>query len=164
MIFKFSLMGVALSLFILSVSSSEEELTQGLGFAVGYISGVGMSYKVHTPGKFCLQFTAGVWKTKKKLSYDLGFLLQRTLHRTEIIRFYVLSGVGYFRQRERRWDENLKRKLWKNNRALNTGFGLGIEVVKSSRIGVAVDGEFTYFTKNDEILFLPEAALHYYFK
>lgn len=164
MIFKFCLMGVVLSLLPLSTSYSEDKLTQGLGFAAGYISGAGMSYKVHTPSRLCLQFTGGVWKTKKRLNYDLGFLLQRTLHRTGIIRFYILTGGGYFRQREKKWDKDLSKNRWKDHQDLNTGFGLGIEVVKSSRIGVAIDGEFTYFTKRDEILFLPEAALHYYFK
>jgi len=162
--FKYSLMGVVLSFLLYSTSYSEEELSQGLGFAAGYISGLGISYKVHTPGKLCLQFTGGVWKTKKKLSYDLGFLLQRTLHRTENIRFYILTGVGYFHRREKKWDEGLKKNRWEDHTDLNTGFGLGIEVIRYSRIGVGIDGEFTYFPDDDQILFLPEVALHYYFK
>lgn len=132
--FKYSLMGVVLSLLLFFTSHSEEELKQGLGFAAGYISAVGISYKVHTPGKLCLQFTGGVWKTKKKLSYDLGLLLQRTLHRTEVIRFYILTGVGYFHQREKKWDEGLRKDYWKGHRDLNTKSTLKVRVSQPTPI------------------------------
>ncbi len=164
MIFKYSVIGVVLSFLFFSISRSEEELKEGLGFAVGYISGVGISYKVHTPANLCLQFTGGIWKTKKKLNYNFGFLLQRTLHRTEYIRFYILTGVGYFHRREKKSDEEKKRYRWKDHRDLNTGFGLGIEVIRKARIGVGIDGEFTYFTTKEEVFFLPQVALHYYFR
>jgi len=75
-----------------------------------------------------------------------------------------LTGVGYFHRREKKWDEGLKKNRWEDHTDLNTGFGLGIEVIRYSRIGVGIDGEFTYFSDDDHILFLPEVALHYYFK
>jgi len=64
--FKYSLMGVVLSFLLYSTSYSEEELSQGLGFAAGYISGLGISYKVHTPGKLCLQFTGGAKQRREE--------------------------------------------------------------------------------------------------
>jgi len=163
---------------------------KGLGFAAGAISGLGLSYKQHLPNLYVPQVAFGVLKYEDELDINLGFALQRTFHATDLVRFYGITGLSFFWERDE-WDEWVYDRMGgsehlgkakETERKFNTGIGIGIEVLLWKRIGVAVDGEYTVmFRSRDfsspnpesyyggttgdetEIRFLPQIAAHYYF-
>ena len=162
---------------------------KGLGFAAGAISGIGLSYKQHLPNLFVPQVAFGVLKYENEFDINLGLALQRTFHATDLVRFYGITGLAFFWERNE-WDEWVHDgytservgKAKETDRRINTGIGIGIEVLLWKRIGIAVDGEYTViFRSTDfsspnpdayygdqtgdktEVRFFPQVAAHYYF-
>lgn len=163
---------------------------KGLGFAAGAISGIGLSYKQHLPNLFVPQVAFGVLKYENEFDINLGLALQRTFHATDLVRFYGITGLALFWERNE-WDEWVYDRMGggeyigkskETDRRINTGIGIGIEVLLWKRIGLAVDGEYTViFRSTDfsspnpdsyygdqtgdktEVRFYPQAAAHYYF-
>jgi hypothetical protein len=172
---------------------------RGLGFAAGAISGVGLSYK-HYLDRYVTQGTFGLRKTQSEFDVDAGVVLQRTLHTTLLsgeplkigglslrTRFYGVTGLGYFRERNE-WKEYDYRVRPENPPLLgihrevrttyHTGLGVGMEFIIFQRVGIAIDGAYTFSFKSIdttpppqpiyeeeglEIQFLPQVAAHYYF-
>ncbi|MBI4530494.1 MAG: hypothetical protein HY709_03140 [Candidatus Latescibacteria bacterium] len=171
---------------------------QGLGFAAGAISGIGLSYKHYLDDRYVTQGTFGLRKTQSEFDVDAGFVLQRTLHTTLLsgksleigglslrTRFYGVTGLGYFRERNE-WKEydygRPEPQLLVIHREVrttyHTGLGIGMEFIIFQRVGIAIDGAYTFSFKSVnmtayprynngeeglEIQFLPQIAAHYYF-
>jgi hypothetical protein len=176
---------------------------RGLGFAAGEISGFGLSYKQHL-NHYVTQGTFGLKKNESEFDVNAGFMIQRTFHTTVLTgdslkiaglvlrtRFYAVTGLGYFRER-REWKEydyqvrpdpnppllGIHREVRTSYR---TGAGIGMEFIVYRRVGIAIDGEYTFSFKSVditgpnqpgqmyngeeglEIEFLPQIAAHYYF-
>ena len=161
---------------------------KGLGFAAGAMSGIGLSYKQHLPNLYVPQVAFGILKYEEDFNVNVGLALQRTFHATDLVRFYAITGLSLFWDREE-WDEYVYDRMGGRERVgkrretetrYNTGIGIGVEVLLWKRIGVAVDGEYTFTFKSSEISspnpdyedrtedtteirFLPQVAAHYYF-
>jgi hypothetical protein len=125
--------------------------------AVGAISGSGLSYIFHSDGPWSYQITGGVWKQKEDTDYNAGLLVRRTLEESRNTRFYALVGGALYEGREEKQGGTEVRTHW------NTGFGVGVQFFLWNRVGVSVDGDFTFLLNDESIFFLPQVAAQYHF-
>jgi hypothetical protein len=135
---------------------------QGVGFAAGAMSGSGLSYIYHSDGPWSFQGTGGIWKTSGRLDYDFGVMLRRTLSETRRSRLYLCSGLALYESRRDATDDT-GRSITEVNTHWNTGLGVGVQFFLWDRVGVSLDGDFTFFLNDDQILFLPQGAFQYHF-
>jgi opacity protein-like surface antigen len=135
---------------------------QGIGFAAGAMSGSGLSYIYHSDGPWSFQGTGGVWKRPEKLNYNIGVMLRRTLNETRRTRLYLCTGLALYESRHDVMDA-AGRKITEVDTHWNTGFGVGVQFFLWDRVGVSLDGDFTFFLNDDQILFLPQGAFQYHF-
>lgn len=137
----------------LSRAESMGRSVYGLGFAAGYSSGVGISFRSHLPSKSSLQGVFGIIKTSSTLYMSIGAEYQYDLVRGNQTRFFAVGSTGYF---YRGSDRN------EVNGPFRVGAGIGAEFNLREAIHLTVAGQFVY-ASNHTVLPLPQVALHYYF-
>lgn len=125
----------------------------GLGFAAGYASGVGISFRSHLPSKSSVQGIFGIIKTPSTLYMSIGGEYQYDLVRGNATRFFAVGSTGYF-----------YRGSGSNqvNGPFRIGAGIGAEFNLHEAIHLTLEGQFVY-ASNNTILPLPQLAIHYYF-
>lgn len=125
----------------------------GLGFAAGYASGVGISFRSHLPSKSSVQGIFGIIKTPSTLYMSIGGEYQYDLVRGNATRFFAVGSTGYF-----------YRGSGSNqvNGPFRVGAGIGAEFNLHEAIHLTLEGQFVY-ASNNTILPLPQLAIHYYF-
>lgn len=125
----------------------------GLGFAAGYASGVGISFRSHLPSKSSVQGIFGIIKTPSTLYMSIGAEYQYDLVRGNATRFFAVGSSGYF-----------YRGSGANqvNGPFRVGAGIGAEFNLHEAIHLTLEGQFVY-ASNNTILPLPQVAVHYYF-
>jgi hypothetical protein len=131
-----------------------EQAVFGLGFATGYVSGFGLSFRHHLAAPFSYQLVGGIIKIDEKLYYNIGSELQYDLSRGETTRFYACGGMGYFYSGE------------SGNNDLDgpfrAGLGIGVEKSRIEAFSFSADLMFSYFS-DGTVLPLPQVGVHYYF-
>ena len=137
----------------LSNAKSMNESVFGLGGAVGWNSGIGISFRAHLPSKTSFQGVFGIINASGKLSMTVGTEYQYDLVRGNTTRFYAAAGVGYF------YSGTSSNEL---SAPVRIGGGLGGEFNIRESIHVSVGGMFVFFSDGD-VLPLPQIAAHYYF-
>lgn len=137
----------------LSRAESMGRSVYGLGFAAGYASGVGISFRSHLPSKSSVQGVFGIIKTSSTLYMSLGAEYQYDLVRGNQTRFFAVGSTGYF---YRGSDRN------EVNGPFRIGAGIGAEFNLREAIHVTLAGQFVY-ASNHTVLPLPQLAIHYYF-
>jgi len=125
----------------------------GLGFAAGWASGIGISFRSHFPTKSSLQGVFGIIKTADKMSLSVGAEYQYDLARGNASRFYFAGGAGYFYQGVDRNEVSGPARL---------GLGVGGEFQLQEGLHFSLAGLFTFFS-DGRVIPLPQVALHYYF-
>lgn len=125
----------------------------GLGFAAGFGTGLGVSFRHHFPSEFSYQLVGGIIKVDGKLTYDVGAEAHIDLVRGEMTRFFALGGLGYYYSGDSG-----------NNLAgpFRVAIGTGGEFSTSRKVHVTLEGMFTFFS-DGTILPLPQFSVHYYF-
>lgn len=126
----------------------------GLGFAVGFGTGLGVSFRHHFPSELSYQIVGGIIKVDTKLQYDLGAEAQYDLIRGGKTRFFVAGGFGYFYSGES-GSNNLSGPF-------RIALGVGGEFSNIRMVHITLEGMFTYFSDGN-ILPLPQVSAHYYF-
>ena len=125
----------------------------GLGFAAGFSSGVGFSFRSHLPSKSSVQGVFGIIKTQSTLYMSIGGEYQYDLVRGNLTRFFAVGSTGYFYRGNGRNEVNGPFRL---------GAGIGAEFNLRESIHLTLEGQFVY-ASNNTVLPLPQVAIHYYF-
>ena len=79
------------------------------------------------------------------------------------LRIYTGGGAGYFYHKERQGENPDGSTRWTTSTHWNYGFGVGVEWLQGGRLSFQVDGNFTYQGDSEDIIFLPQLGVFYYF-
>jgi len=176
---KLSIILASSCIFLLAVTASgaglndpdQPKFLQGLGFAAGHYSGVGMSYKLVYNSKYAVQATFGYYSD---VDYGdrwamPGVEFQYHISRNENTSFYLSTGISYEYYRSEYyywyefdvddWDYETKYdidKIW------TTGLGFGFEALVFERISVTVES-ILYYRDNERASIMVQGGIHYYF-
>jgi hypothetical protein len=126
-----------------------------LGFAGGFSSGMGLSYRQYLNENLLAQGTFAILKTTDNFFYNIGGEVQLNLNFEKFTRFYVWTASAYFFND----DNNGKNKI---KGPFRLGTGIGVEIFYYDRLGINLEGGFMYFS-DGQILILPQAGFYYYF-
>jgi hypothetical protein len=125
----------------------------GLGFAAGWGSGVGISFRSHLPSKVSAQGVFGIIKTSDKLYLSLGGELQYDLVRGNATRVFGAGALSYF------YNGSGSNEV---SGPFRIGAGVGGEFQIQQALHVTVEGLFVFFS-DGRVIPLPQIAAHYYF-
>jgi hypothetical protein len=141
---------------------TDDPLYEAIGLHAGKIGGVGLSLKF--PFKWWLygQATGGVWHTADNKRHNFGFMGQYILRQDANVRVFVAAGFGYF-YHKKRVEVMDGPDRFQINDSWNKGFGVGVEMLRSERIAVQIEGDFTHEGDDGTIMFFPQVGLYYYF-
>ena len=126
-----------------------------LGFAGGFSSGMGLSYRQYLNENFLGQGTFAILKTTDNFFYNIGGEAQLNLNYEKFTRFYAWMATAYFFNNDNHGKNKIKGPY-------RLGAGIGVEVFYYDRLGINLEGGFMYFS-DGQILILPQAGFYYYF-
>ena len=146
------------------------DFLQGLGFAAGHYSGVGMSYKLIYKGKLGAQITGGYYSDGDGDRWGMpGLELQYYLARNRKTSFYISTGVSfeYNRNEYYYWypegeDDGYEEQNVEIDEIWTTGIGMGMEALLLEGISVCVE-PIMYYRDNGRASVMVQGAIHYYF-
>ncbi len=120
---------------------ADDPLLDGVGLHAGKIGGVGLSFKFPLQWWLYGQATGGIWHTADNKQHNAGFEVQYLLRQDRALRLFVAGGIGYFYHQDRQTvfggdDLVDTRHSW------NTGFGVGVEMLRGERLSVQVEARF----------------------
>ena len=125
----------------------------GLGFAAGWASGLGVSFRAHLPSNSSVQGVFGIIKTSDKLALCLGGEYQYDLVRSNASRYFVASAMSYFYH---------GKYFNEVDGPFRVGAGIGGEFQLQQSLHITVEGMFVFFS-DGRVIPLPQIAAHYYF-
>ena len=134
--------------------TSPDRSVFGIGIAVGPVSGIGLSFRHHLPGRFSYQITGGIIKVDEELHYAVGLELQFDLIRKETDRIFIVAAGGYYHSGKS--EENSLEG------PARLGLGVGGEVYLGAGFHGTGEILFCYFSDGN-VLPLPQIGFHYYF-
>ena len=126
----------------------------GIGIAAGPVSGIGLSFRHHLPGRFSYQVTGGIIKVDDKLSYAIGGEAQFDFTRRPSERFFLVLAAGYYHS-----GKSGDNELAGPGRV---GLGVGGELSLGGPVHASGEVLFSYFSDGN-VLPLPQIGIHYYF-
>jgi len=150
---KYLLIIILIVIMSLSLFAKDKELSNGLGFAAGFISGSGFSYK-HDFGKTAYQITLGVLATNEK-NYDncADYKEENSLIYDEYYTPDTTSTFDYSCDKNHIWGNIGFQYLYKLHRAKNSSFYLL----------TGVSGYFTSATSdNQKYKYVIDDSTHYH--
>jgi hypothetical protein len=127
----------------------------GLGFSVGFASGIGVTFRHHFPGKVSWEATGGVIKVDEKVNYSFGGELQLDLDRGTGGRFFASVAGGYYYSAPKGGNNTMAGPG-------RLGVGIGGELPIGGGFHMSGKLLFTWFS-DGTILPLPGAGVAYYF-
>ena len=157
---------------------------QGIGFAAGATTGVGISYRRHLANKFGYQVTGILFGSSTSFFGSAGINVLRTLHKTKKTRFLAIAGVSTFYSADNQidWEKCRVAKptdyedpnfdpcagvdpTWQHDLTVNLGIGIGMEFMVSENIGLALELPFVISVSSEDfsVYPIPNASLIYYF-
>ncbi|MHB8079289.1 MAG: hypothetical protein ACYDIE_08550 [Candidatus Krumholzibacteriia bacterium] len=141
---------------------TDDPLLDGVGLHAGKIGGVGLSFKFPLRWWLYGQATGGIWHTADNKRHNAGFEVQYLLRQDRTLRLFVAGGLGYFYHQERQavlgGDD-----LVTTRHSLNTGFGIGAEMLRSERFSVQVEADFTHEGRDGSVTVFPQVGAYFYF-
>jgi hypothetical protein len=139
----------------------DDPMQGGIGLHAGKIGGTGLAFK--WPLKWFLQFqvAGGIWRSSTTRWGNIGFELQYILRQDPKLRLYLLTGLGFYNDQDRKRNE-AGQEYWANDKQWNTGFGVGAERLLGERFAFKLDVDFTYGDKDESITVWPQAGLLFY--
>ncbi len=141
----------------------DDPMQGAIGAHVGKIGGVGLAYKYPPVWWLNLQVAGAIWHTQDDKRHNLGFMLQYILRQDDRLRIYTGGGAAYFYHKERNGENPDGSDAWTTATHWNGGFGVGVEWLQGGRLSFQLDGNFTYEGDKEQIIFLPQAGVFYYF-
>jgi opacity protein-like surface antigen len=141
---------------------TDDPLKESLGLHAGKIGGVGLAYKYPIRWWFYLQLAGGIWHTSDDKRHNVGGELQYVLRQDDRLRLFAAVGAGYFYHKEYEDGPGDTRTASVKDH-WNTGFGIGVEYLKTDRIALQLEGDFTHEGDDDDVIFLPQVAVFLYF-
>ncbi len=146
-----------------SATSEKTSVTEnifGFGLNANLATGLGFSFRHHLPLPLAYMVSGFAWKTGGGVFWDLGFQTELDLFVQEKTRFYGAAGFSYF------YTDNSSDAVVHDtyNGPTRIGAGVGIELGMGSTIGLAFNLMLTSFQPTGELLPLPSASVHYYFR
>lgn len=153
---------------------NQPKFLQGLGFAAGHYTGVGMSYKLVYNSKYAAQITFGYYSDNSDDWGDRwampGFELQYHLSRSKWTSFYISTGISYEYYRSEYWhyvyeediDEYSYEEQYDIDKIWTTGIGFGFELLAFDRISFTIES-ILYYRDNEQASIMVQGGLHYYF-
>jgi len=147
---------------------NQPKFLQGLGFAAGHYSGVGMSYKLVYNSKYAVQATFGYysdpdWGDRWSMP---GLEFQYHLSRHKFTSFYLSTGISYEYYRSEyyywygeEWDYEPEYQI---DKTWTTGIGFGFEALLFERISFTAES-ILYYRDNERASIMVQGGLHYYF-
>jgi hypothetical protein len=141
---------------------ADDPLLDGVGLHAGKIGGVGLSFKFPLQWWLYGQATGGIWHTADNRQHNAGFEVQYLLRQDRDLRLFVAGGIGYFYHQDRQTvlggdDLVATRHSW------NTGFGVGVEMLRGERWSVQVELDFTHEGRDGSVTVFPQVGTYFYF-
>lgn len=109
---------------------NDKTFKHALGFAAGFTSGYGLSYRF-MPKKVGVQITVAPFSSEDITQYSLGFAVLGKLAETRVSDFFIYGSTHYFYREKHHDSWNLNEPI---KRQINTGLGIGIEFKAGDRV------------------------------
>ena len=131
----------------------DDPLCEAIGVHAGLMSGTGLAYKF--PVKWWLygQVAGGIWNTDSDKRHNIGFEAQYILRQDSTYRLFLATGIGHYYHKDH--------GVTKDN--LNTGFGVGLEHLRTDRISLQAELNFTYRGDEEDMRIYPQVGVFFYF-
>ncbi len=141
----------------------DDPMKGALGLHLGKLGGVGLAYKYPPVWWLNFQVAGGIWNTSDHKRHNVGVELQYLLRQDDRVRLFIAGGLGYFYHKARRDDPPEGEEDFRVSDSLNTGLGVGIEWLWTSRVSLQVELDFTHEGNDGDTKVWPQAGLFYYF-
>ncbi len=140
---------------------TDDVMAGAVGLHAGKIGGLGLAYKYPVLWWLYAQAAGGIWNTSANKRHNVGFEFQYILRQDTTKRLYLAAGVGYFQHRKR-IDSNGNQETFETSKTWNSGFGVGIELLRGERVSVQIEGDFTHESDDGDFIFLPQVGVFLY--
>jgi hypothetical protein len=132
----------------------------GVGFQLGFVSGVGFSFRYTSPQRYALELNAGyITAGKNRAWYSVGAVVQYQFDNSLDSRFYGLAGLGYYAD---------DKDSVGNVLSYPTRFGLGVgyEWFISRAAALSIEAPLTFFIGEPgvQVFPTPQFGIIYYFR
>ena len=149
----------------------DPDRNQSIGVTAGLASGAGVSYQEILPTAWGFRGALFGWKLGDSSFIDIGASGLRILSDDGIRRIYLIAGTSFWRWSDEETvptfdDEGNvigERELTETKRSWGIGAGVGIEMPLATRTTFSIEGLFTYWSRSEAFLPLPQASIHYQF-
>ncbi len=130
----------------------------GAGAQVGWLSGIGLSFRLSSPTRWGGEVNFGILKLTSASFWCLGGELHYRLGISQSYRSYLLAGLGYYSHTTDRKAES----IW----PVRFGFGLGAETFLLEWLALGAELAITAYTNGEavQVLPMPQFGLVYYFR
>lgn len=132
----------------------------GVGFQLGFVSGVGFSFRYTSPQRYALELNAGyITAGKNRAWYSVGAEVQYQFDNSLDSRFYGLAGLGYYAD-----DKDSVGNVLSYPTRL--GLGVGYEWFISRAAALTVEAPLTFFIGElgVQVFPTPQLGIIYYFR
>ena len=148
--------------------ANSEEYRHGIGFAAGFVTGYGLSYR-YLGEKFNFQFTFAPYVGGDEVVISTGTAVLRNLYIGDTSRLFLYSGLHYWYHSYANQSEEseVTPDGESNDQRLNCGIGPGIEFSITDNIVFNVMAGYAVYLRNNDatmINFTGELALFFYFE
>lgn len=141
----------------------DDPMQGAVGLHLGEIGGYGLAYRYPAVWWLYFQAAGAIWNTEDNKRHNVGLMLMYLLRQDSRLRIYTGGGAGYFYHKERQGENPDGSTRWTTSTHWNYGFGVGVEWLQGGRLSFQVDGNFTYQGDSEDIIFLPQVGVFYYF-
>lgn len=136
----------------------EQHTYFGTGVQIGWMSGIGLSFRLSSPTRWGGEVNFGLLKLKDMSFWCLGGEVHYRLGISRMYRSYLLAALGYYSHTTDRKPES----IW----PVRFGFGLGAETFLLEWLALGAELAITAYTNGDavQVLPMPQFGLVYYFR
>ena len=164
------LLALILSTLVVQYAQGEDVApTLGIGAAFAPIGGHGFSLRKMPETGFGFQMGTIFWKTSNDAYFNVGGELLYILKHTRLTAFYVPVGIGfsYLSQLQYRYDPSLpnqNEEYREKTTHISGGAGLGFAARPQSWEDIWFSLDLVMVAEDNDILPLPQFAIHYFFR
>jgi hypothetical protein len=150
-------------------SAASTPFTMGVGVAFAPIGGHGFSFRKVPQSGFGFQCGTIFWKNNSDSYFNLGGEVLYVLRHTRLTAFYIPVGVSatYESQLQYRYDPpytGMGQEYRETTTHFAGGAGLGFTVRSSAWEDIWFSMDLVMVADRDDVMPLPQFAIHYFFK